>query len=130
MKDAIIAKLCAQCAEYYSDTAKLMQKERVGTLVSPSYQSLVSTGFLTRTLRGNHHCRNARTVFQVVGKQQIFQGLAEYYQSLVCKSAKEIGQEIARLQVSNYPRTVRKLMKDGFSNTVGALTCVGCYFVH
>lgn len=41
MKDAVIAKLCAQCAEYYYDTVKLMQKEKVATLVSSSYQSLV-----------------------------------------------------------------------------------------
>lgn len=38
---------------------------------------------------------------QVVGKYQILQGLAEYFQSLVCKANKEIGEEISRLQVRN-----------------------------
>lgn len=38
--------------------------------------------------------------FQVIGKQQIFQGLAEFYQSLVCKASKDIGEEIARLQAA------------------------------
>lgn len=42
MKDAIIAKLCAQCAEYYTDTLKIMQKEFVRPLVGTSWISLVS----------------------------------------------------------------------------------------
>ncbi|XP_065214385.1 programmed cell death 6-interacting protein-like [Planococcus citri] len=76
MKDAVIAKLCAQCEEYYTDTARLMQKDFVRPLVGASWISLV------------------------VGKCHIFRGLAEYFQSLVCKSKKEVGEEIARLQAS------------------------------
>jgi len=38
---------------------------------------------------------------QVAGKQAAYHGLAEYYQSLVCKADKCVGEEIARLEVSN-----------------------------
>lgn len=41
MKDVVIAKLCAQCAEYYSDTIKIMQKDFVRPLVGSSWISLV-----------------------------------------------------------------------------------------
>jgi hypothetical protein len=37
---------------------------------------------------------------QVAGKQAAYHGLAEYYQSLVCKADKNVGEEIARLEVS------------------------------
>lgn len=39
-------------------------------------------------------------MMQVAGKQAAFIGLAQYFQSVVCKGNKEIGEEIARLQVS------------------------------
>lgn len=42
MKDAIIAKLCAQCEEYYTDTARLFQKDFVKPLIGASWISLVS----------------------------------------------------------------------------------------
>lgn len=38
---------------------------------------------------------------QVAGKQAAYHGLTEYYQSLVCKADKNVGEEIARLEVSN-----------------------------
>jgi hypothetical protein len=38
---------------------------------------------------------------QVAGTQAAYHGLAEYYQSLVCKAEKSVGEEIARLEVSN-----------------------------
>lgn len=38
---------------------------------------------------------------QVAGKQAAYHGLTEYYQSLVCKADKSIGEEISRLEVSN-----------------------------
>ena len=37
----------------------------------------------------------------IAGKQAGFQALAEYYQSLVCRAKKEVGEEIARLQVGD-----------------------------
>lgn len=45
---------------------------------------------------------------QIAGKQAGYRAMAEYYQSLVCKNNKSIGEEIARLEVIiyhlNYPR--------------------------
>ena len=36
----------------------------------------------------------------VISKQAAFHSLAEFYQSLVCREAKEFGEEIVRLRVS------------------------------
>lgn len=36
---------------------------------------------------------------QIAGKQAGYRAMAEFYQSLVCKSNKSIGEEIARLEV-------------------------------
>jgi len=38
----------------------------------------------------------------VAGKQAAYHGLTEYYQSLVCKANKSVGEEIARLEVSSF----------------------------
>lgn len=46
---------------------------------------------------------------KVLGKQLIFQGLAEYFQSSVCKANKEIGEEIARLQVRRWLEVIAVL---------------------
>ncbi|XP_054710017.1 programmed cell death 6-interacting protein-like [Uloborus diversus] len=74
MKDGIIAKVASRAEELYSDALKLMQKESV------------------------HHLWEKDWITVVSGKQAGFQALAEYYQSLVCKSKKDFGEEIARLQ--------------------------------
>ncbi|KAK7601370.1 hypothetical protein V9T40_008811 [Parthenolecanium corni] len=103
MKDAIVAKLSAQCAEYYSDTIKVLQKDQVRPLVGNSWISLV------------------------LGKQLIFQGLAEYFQSSVCKVNKEIGEEIARLQhaISNIKngqqQSAKNLYQDYLTKATRAL---------
>lgn len=39
------------------------------------------------------------TLWQIAGKQAGYRAMAEFYQSLVCKSNKSIGEEIARLEV-------------------------------
>lgn len=36
---------------------------------------------------------------QIAGKQAGYRGMAEFYQSLVCKNNKSIGEEIARVEV-------------------------------
>lgn len=36
---------------------------------------------------------------QIAGKQAGYRAMAEFYQSLVCKNNKSIGEEIARLEV-------------------------------
>lgn len=38
-------------------------------------------------------------LLQIAGKQAGYRAMSEYYQSLVCKSNKIIGEEIARLEV-------------------------------
>lgn len=74
MKDAIIAKLSSQCEELYAEVSKLFQKELVRPLWDRDWIPIVS------------------------GKQTAYHGLAEYYQSLVCKANKTVGEEIARLE--------------------------------
>lgn len=75
MKDAIVAKLCMQAEELYGEVLKLFQKDFLRPLWDKEWIPIVS------------------------GKQAALNALAEYYQSLVCKSNKLIGEEITRLQV-------------------------------
>ena len=72
MKDAIIAKLCAQCDEYFSNVMRAMQKEAVKNLWDSDWLPIIS------------------------GKQAIYNGLAQYHQSRVCNEQKAVGEEIAR----------------------------------
>lgn len=74
MKDAVVAKLCSQAEELYAEVLKTFQKE-----------------FL-------RHLWDKDWIPTVAGKQAAYHALAEYYQSLVCKSSKQIGEEIARLE--------------------------------
>ncbi|XP_071444735.1 programmed cell death 6-interacting protein isoform X2 [Hetaerina americana] len=76
MKDMIIAKLSYQCVEMYDDVAKQLQKEMLRPLWDRDWISTVCT------------------------KQGLYQGIADYHRSLVCRDAKEVGEEIARLEVS------------------------------
>lgn len=72
MKDAIVAKLCAQCDELFASALRSLSKEAV---------------------RGNW---DASWIPNVRGKQAIYAGLAQYHQSRVCNANKSIGEEIAR----------------------------------
>ncbi|KAK6631602.1 hypothetical protein RUM44_006131 [Polyplax serrata] len=74
MKDAIIAKLCYQTEEMYAEVVNLFQKEILRNLWEKDWIPIVT------------------------GKQAAYHALAEYFQSLVCKSKKLIGEEIARLE--------------------------------
>uniref|UniRef100_A0A1B6KGS5 BRO1 domain-containing protein n=1 Tax=Graphocephala atropunctata TaxID=36148 RepID=A0A1B6KGS5_9HEMI len=74
MKEAITAKLASQAYELYAEAMKLMQKENVRQLWDREWLPTVA------------------------GKQALFYGMAEYYQSLVCRSNKTVGEEIARLK--------------------------------
>lgn len=42
MKDAIIAKLCAQCEEFYIECGKLVQKDHVRNLLGATWATMVS----------------------------------------------------------------------------------------
>ncbi|XP_076336080.1 programmed cell death 6-interacting protein-like isoform X2 [Tachypleus tridentatus] len=74
MKDAIIAKVASQCEELYADALKQLQKESLKHLWEKDW------------------------ILNVAGKQAAFHAIAEYHQALVCKSKKEVGEEVARLQ--------------------------------
>jgi len=75
MKDAMIAKLCAQCEEMYAEGSKLLQ---------------------TDSLR---HLWDKDWIPVVAGKQAGYHGLAQYFQSLFCRAEKKVGEEISRLEV-------------------------------
>ncbi|PNF20765.1 Programmed cell death 6-interacting protein [Cryptotermes secundus] len=74
MKDAVIAKLSSQCEELYVEVLKQFQKELLRPLWDKDW------------------------IPTVAGKQAAYHGLTEYYQSLVCKANKSVGEEIARLE--------------------------------
>ncbi|XP_037071951.1 programmed cell death 6-interacting protein-like [Pollicipes pollicipes] len=74
MKEAIIAKVCAQCDDYFGEALKAMQRESVKSLWEREWLTTVSL------------------------KQSLYQGLAEYYQSRICNADKKVGEEISRLQ--------------------------------
>jgi len=74
MRSAIVAKLCSQCEDMFSNVMRSMQREAVRSLWDSEWLPNVS------------------------GKQAIYKGLAQYHQSKVCAEQKEIGEEIARLE--------------------------------
>ncbi|XP_033200649.1 programmed cell death 6-interacting protein-like protein AliX [Bombus vancouverensis nearcticus] len=74
MKNGIIAKLAAQAEELYADTLKLFQKEIFRAFWDKEWVPLIA------------------------GKQAGYRAMTEFYQSLVCKNNKLIGEEIARLE--------------------------------
>ena len=78
MKDAIVAKLCSQCEDMYAGVMKNVQKESVRNLWDASWEP------------------------NIFGKQAIYNGLAQYYQSRVCNADKSVGEEIARLVFEIY----------------------------
>ncbi|XP_011862723.1 PREDICTED: programmed cell death 6-interacting protein isoform X2 [Vollenhovia emeryi] len=74
MKDGIVARLAAQAEELYADALKLFQKEIFRAFWDKEWVPLIA------------------------GKQAGYRAMAEFYQSLVCKNNKQIGEEIARLE--------------------------------
>ncbi|XP_067014587.1 programmed cell death 6-interacting protein isoform X2 [Anabrus simplex] len=74
MKDPIVSKLCSQCEELYAEVLKVFQKEFLRPLWDKDWIPVVA------------------------GKQAGYRALSHYYQSLVCKADKSVGEEIARLE--------------------------------
>lgn len=74
MKESMVAKVCAQCEEFYTDALRIMQKDNLKPLWERDW------------------------IPTVAAKQMAFRGLAHYYQSLVCRANKAVGEEISRLQ--------------------------------
>ncbi|XP_055628547.1 programmed cell death 6-interacting protein [Toxorhynchites rutilus septentrionalis] len=76
MKDLVIAKLCCNCEEMYSETLRLMQKDSIRTVWDKDW------------------------IPTIAGKQAGFHALTMFYHSLVSRNNKAVGEEIARLQKS------------------------------
>ncbi|XP_020281444.1 programmed cell death 6-interacting protein [Pseudomyrmex gracilis] len=74
MKDGIVARLAAQAEELYADALNIFQKEIFRSFWDKEWVPLIGA------------------------KQAGYCGMAEYFQSLVCKNSKLIGEEIARLE--------------------------------
>ncbi|CAG10008.1 unnamed protein product, partial [Tetraodon nigroviridis] len=98
MKDAVIAKLANQAADFYA---------------TPSSSVSTKTPFL-RPHTGSHARPAGNTAYRVLGvwmevlpvlaaKHCIMQANAEFYQSALANKKKHFGEEIARLQVLRPP---------------------------
>lgn len=73
LKDPIRAKLACQCEEMYAETLRGMQKEAARGLWDKEWIALVA------------------------GKQAGYHAMTQFFQSLVCRAKKDVGEEIARL---------------------------------
>ncbi|XP_047025964.1 programmed cell death 6-interacting protein isoform X1 [Helicoverpa zea] len=76
MKDSMVAKVCAQCEELYTDALRAMQKDQLKSLWERDWLLVMAS------------------------KQQAFRGLAQLHQAQVCHAAKSVGEEIARLALA------------------------------
>ncbi|KAK5650698.1 hypothetical protein RI129_001727 [Pyrocoelia pectoralis] len=74
MKDQIVAKLASQCEDLYGECLKVFQRENLKQLWDRDW------------------------IPTIAGKQAGYHAIAEYYQSLVCKSNKIVGEQITRLE--------------------------------
>uniref|UniRef100_A0A182QIB3 BRO1 domain-containing protein n=1 Tax=Anopheles farauti TaxID=69004 RepID=A0A182QIB3_9DIPT len=74
MKDLVVAKLCAQCEELYSEALRSMQRDSLRALWDKEW------------------------IPQVAGRQAAMHALTMLYHSQVSKANKAFGEEISRLQ--------------------------------
>lgn len=75
LKEHVVAKLSAQCEDLYADCLKTFQRDALRQIWDKDWIPIVA------------------------GKQAGFHGITQYYQSLVCKANKSVGEEITRLEV-------------------------------
>ncbi|XP_049821414.1 programmed cell death 6-interacting protein isoform X2 [Aethina tumida] len=73
MKDSIVAKLASACEDLYAECLKTFQRENLKSIWEKDWVPMIA------------------------GKQAGFSAIAEFYQSLICKNEKLIGEEISRL---------------------------------
>ncbi|XP_060527003.1 programmed cell death 6-interacting protein [Cylas formicarius] len=76
MKDSIVAELAAQAEDLYAECLKTFQRDNLRNIWEKEWIGIIA------------------------GKQAVFNGIAELYQSLVCRDKKSVGEEIARLRKS------------------------------
>ncbi|XP_052872127.1 programmed cell death 6-interacting protein [Anopheles cruzii] len=76
MKELVVAKLCAQCEELFSETLRSMQRDSVRALWEKDW------------------------IPHVAGRQAAMHALTMLYHSMVSKANKAFGEEISRLQKS------------------------------
>ncbi|KAL3279081.1 hypothetical protein HHI36_016595 [Cryptolaemus montrouzieri] len=94
MKDAIIAKLASSCEDLYNEAMKIFQRENLKPIWDKEWIPMIA------------------------GKQAGFHAIAEFYQSLVCRNQKVIGEELARLQhaVELFKASQQRSGKNLFNN--------------
>ncbi|UYV60545.1 PDCD6IP, partial [Cordylochernes scorpioides] len=74
MKEGILAKVASQCEDLYGDALKQMQRDAIKSIWDKEWLPVVAS------------------------KRALYGAMAQYFQSLVNKAAKDIGEELARLQ--------------------------------
>jgi len=65
----------------------------------------------------------------VAGKQASYHAIAEYYQSMQAKEAKDFGEEIARLRVSDINRYISKINDTFITNVRKHLILLSGYYI-
>lgn len=75
-RDVLLAQVASQCEELYADTSKLMNREQLRSLWD----------------------REWFTVVQM--KEAAFRGVTQYHKALAARADKNVGEELARLQIA------------------------------
>lgn len=100
MKDGVIAKVAAQTEDYYADAMKLMQRENIRhNWEKVSFFAVYPVNFSMNLISQRNEFVFQDWLSIIACKQAGYHAIAEYYQALVHKANKEIGEELARLKV-------------------------------
>ncbi|XP_063368295.1 programmed cell death 6-interacting protein [Cydia amplana] len=76
MKEGMVARVCAQCEELYTDALRMINREPQRALFDREWSAIITA------------------------KQMAFRGLTQLFQGMVCRTNKAVGEEISRLQVA------------------------------